>query len=151
MARSAQCYLCSIGGLEGSGTPKEKDKRIKDVYPWGAQWPPPRGVGNYGDATFKRKYPKWTAIQGYDDGYAETSPVGTFRSNRFGLYDMGGNVWQWCEDWYDGEQKARVLRGAAWFRAEPGNLLSSARLPGPPDNRATQRGFRCVLAGSFSP
>ena len=37
------------------------------------------------------------------------------------------NVWQWCEDWYDNEQKYRVLRGASWLSTDPGHLLSSYR------------------------
>ena len=51
-------------------------------------------------------------IKGYDDGYATTSPAGSFPANGYGLYDMSGNVWQWCEDWFDASQKERVVRGA---------------------------------------
>jgi len=45
-------------------------------FVWGDQWPPPEGAGNFCDQTAKRKF-GWTAIDGYDDGYAGTSPVGS--------------------------------------------------------------------------
>jgi formylglycine-generating enzyme required for sulfatase activity len=85
-------------------------------------------------------------IAGYDDGYATTSPVGSFPANAHGLYDMGGNVWQWCEDWFDKNQKKRVVRGAPWSSADRGSLLSSYRGPATPGDRYTIYGFRCVLA-----
>ena len=107
-------------------------------YPWGEQWPPPNDVGNYDDYSSSK-------IAGFHDGYERTSPVGSFKANSRGLYDMGGNVWQWCEDWYDNEQKSRVLRGASWFDGDPGILLSSYRSDGPPDLRDNGVGFRCVL------
>ena len=66
-------------------------------------------------------------IAGYNDGFVNTSPVGSFAANRFGLYDMGGNVWQWCEDWFDKDQKDRVLRGASWGNSTAHFLLSSYR------------------------
>ena len=132
---------------EGDGTPREKSGKIKDVYPWGTQWPPPAGAGNYaGEEARDDSWPdNWPVITGYRDSYARTSPVGSFRANRFGLYDMGGNLWQWCEDWYDGEQKYRVLRGAAWDGSVPEGLLSSSRGYIAPDSRISRIGFRVVL------
>jgi formylglycine-generating enzyme required for sulfatase activity len=131
-------------GHEVGDTPGEKNGRITGVYPWGKQWPPPKGAGNYCGAESK----PWAdeVIEGYDDGYAHTSPVGSFAPNKFGLYDMGGNAWQWCEDWYDTEQRYRVLRGASWYEFSPFNLLSSARYyGGAPDGRCNGGGFRCVI------
>jgi formylglycine-generating enzyme required for sulfatase activity len=126
-------------------------------FPWGKDWPPTKKVGNYADETFHAKFSKdakdkakdqpW--IKGYDDGYATTSPVGSFPANAYGLYDMGGNVWQWCEDWFDKDQKERVLRGASWNYYGQGDLFSSYRRCGTPAfNYGTAGGFRCVLGES---
>ncbi|MEI6568613.1 MAG: SUMF1/EgtB/PvdO family nonheme iron enzyme [Verrucomicrobiota bacterium] len=122
--------------VEAGGTPKDKNMKIKGVYPWGTQWPPPKGAGNYDQS------------RGVDD-YNTTSPVGSFNPNKHGLYDMGGNVWQWCEDWFDGDQKFRVLRGASWNNYDPDYLLSSSRGL-MPDIRSINFGFRCVLVGGGS-
>ena len=134
------------------GTPKDKDMKITAVYPWGTQWPPPKAAGNYADETCKRAFPDWSrkfgAIAGYDDGYATTSPVGSFAANRYGLYDMGGNVWQWCEDFYNGQSGSRVLRGGSWGFFDPGILLSSYRSYNTPHFRTDGVGFRCVVVGA---
>ena len=85
-------------------------------------------------------------IAGYNDGFVWASPVGSFAANQFGLFDMGGNVSQWCEDWFDLEHTKRVMRGANWSYGYRRTLLSSGRNAEPPDSPDTSRGFRCVLA-----
>lgn len=130
---------------ESGSTPKARGGGVNGVYPWGNQWPPPRGSGNYSDATAKAKL-ALTGIDGYQDGYPTTSPAGSFPANKYGLYDMGGNVWEWCEDWYDPTTgKSRVLRGASWADRLPGILLSSCRNDYAPSLRSDDCGFRVVL------
>jgi len=101
------------------------------------------------------------------DSFENTSPVGSFPANRFGLYDMGGNVWQWCEDWYRGDmnetallekyaflkddgggRRFRVVRGASWGGGVRERLWSSYRGVGDPGYRISDTGFRCVLGSS---
>src|SRR5271165_2569913 len=137
---------------EPGNTPEEKNSKIK-LYPWGTGWPPPNGAGNYAGEEIRntpegRKVIKVIkgVIKGYNDGYPLTSPVGSFSANKNGLYDMGGNVWQWCEDWYNSENLFRVLRGASWYDYDPYRLLASFRRTHTPDRRGADAGFRCVLA-----
>ena len=144
-------WSVAVGLPEEIGsTPKKKDEQIKNVYPWGTAWPPPSGAGNYADQSCKEKYPSYTVIEGYADGYADTAPVGRFKPNHFGLYDMGGNVWEWCEDWYDPATKSsRVMRGGSWLN-RPTYLLSSCRRDDTPVVRLIIVGFRCVLVSEMS-
>jgi hypothetical protein len=116
---------------EGGSTPKERDMKVKGVYPWGTEWPPPNGAGNY--------HPGLKV-----DDYENTSPAGSFEANRYGIHDLGGNVFEWCQDWCDAEKKYRVLRGASWSNLSPDNLLSSFRNYNGPRRRFDYAGFRCV-------
>jgi len=120
-------------GYEKGNTPEEKDGRIMDVYPWGKEWPPPKGAGNY-YKTLKV------------DGFEYTAPVGSFVANEQGLHDMGGNVLELCEDKYKPTSTRRVSRGACWNLSLRGPLLSSSRLLNTPGGRLNFTGFRCVLA-----
>jgi formylglycine-generating enzyme required for sulfatase activity len=151
-------------GTEPGETPKEKNRKIKGVYPWGKQWPPPRDAGNYAGeeakvaaptnspASDKAKKPyndvpsEWTLIEGFNDGYARPSPVGSFPANAFGLYDLGSNLYEWCEDFLS--KGAPVMRGASFYTYKPAYMLSSNRNSAGVDHRCGGTGFRCVLVSA---
>lgn len=115
-------------------------------FPWGErkQWPPPRGAGNYADAAAKRDGFSANSIGSeYDDGFAATAPVGSFNANAFGIYDLGGNVWERAGG-------AIGVRGAAFDEYAPASLASAHRpLSG---RRLYDVGFRvvCTRAGAAS-
>ncbi|MDP6995362.1 MAG: pectinesterase family protein, partial [Candidatus Poribacteria bacterium] len=94
----------------------------------------------------------------YDYNVGETTAAGSYAANGYGLYDMAGNVWEWCADWYDedyysnspatnppgpGSGSYRVLRGGSW--SSPSYSLRVAnRNDNLPNNRVNYLGFRCV-------
>lgn len=118
-------------------------------------------VGNVADAAFEADFPELKGVIKASDGYTYTSPVGRFPPNPFGLYDLHGNVWEWCADWYDAEYyatsptkdpvgpemgKERVYRGGGWFNCTRG-FRSASRSASVPENRNLTLGFRvCVAA-----
>ena len=81
------------------------------------------------------------------DNFANTSPVGTFAASGNGIYDLGGNVWEWCGDWYSSGQSARVLRGGSWIDGVRVYLHSAYRYGDDPNERYDNYGFRVVLVG----
>ncbi len=130
---------------EGGNTPEERDGKVKGEFPWGKAWPPPGGAGNYSDVAAKRQREK---IDGYSDGSPQTAPVGSFKPDRNGIFDMGGNVWEWIEEDYKNSGKFKdwgVLRGGSWGNSRRGELESSYRNVVDRNDRDVIYGFRCVL------
>ncbi len=135
---------------ESGATPEERDGKLPD-FPWGRQWPPPAGSGNYADASLKRSTAR---IGGYRDGFAQTSPVGSFAPNKLGLHDMGGNVWQWVQDSYKGGARGKawgVLRGGSWGTSAQAELRSSYRNVVDRAERDVIFGFRIVVVPEAEP
>ena len=139
-------------------------------YAWGDEFKP---GGKFMANTWQGLFP---VRDTGNDGFVGTSPVGSFPANGYGLYDMAGNVWQWCSDWYrvdtnleaasknvcrnprgpaesydpgDPYSPKRVVKGGS-FLCNPDYCESyrpSARRGTPPDTGSSHTGFRCVISG----
>jgi formylglycine-generating enzyme required for sulfatase activity len=98
-------------------------------YPWGDELPPPSGSGNYADVSASSLVAN--AMGAYNDGFVVTAPVGSSKPNAVGVFDLGGNVAEWMQDFYTVYPRAssgslvdpsgpadgahHVIRGSSWM------------------------------------
>ncbi len=130
-------------------------------FPWGdtishsqANYYANPGSNTYDVSPTRGYHPDW-----YDGIYPYTSVVGSFAANGYGLYDIAGNVVEWCNDWYHGNyydvspydnpigpvsESHRVLRGG-WWGYGATRLRVANRTPSPPSHRQRGIGFRLAL------
>jgi formylglycine-generating enzyme required for sulfatase activity len=119
-----------------------------------------------------QKYPFGNGITGYDancleTGYKCPSTVGQFKPNGYGLYDMSGNVWEWCTDWYDDKYYSiapdqnpkgpelgnkKVIRGGSWRESLSTFMTATQKFPmiferksKKPSDSSDNVGFRCAM------
>jgi sulfatase modifying factor 1 len=139
----AEWEYAARGGLAGK------------TYVWGDELTP---GGKYMANFWQGSFPEHDEGR---DGFAAVAPVGKFPPNGYGLYDMTGNVWEWCADWYSenyyGESakenprgpstgEERSMRGGSWMCAA--NFCSNYRVAGRShatvDSGLNNLGFRCA-------
>jgi hypothetical protein len=110
-------------------------------YPWGDYYLPNWDDGNYAVAEDGKDDPAKVGV----DGIKGTAPVGSFKMNVLGFYDLGGNASEWMWDGLDEKTGKRVLRGGSWY-VSGGSCTVAYRGYDAPVHRGSRNGFRVALS-----
>ena len=129
---------------------------VRKRYPWGDQLMP---AGEHRCNIWQGDFPSMNTL---DDGFYGTAPADAFAPNGFGLYNMTGNTWEWCADWFDVAHEAapqldpqgpamgthRVIRGGSYLCHESYcyRYRVAARSGSTPDSTTGNTGFRCAAS-----
>lgn len=110
-----------------------------DIYAWGNQFKP---EGKWMANVYQGQFPKQDLA---DDGYAGIAPVEKYPANKYGLYDIAGNVWEWCSDWY-GADYYKTLADASGVASNPKGPDKPYDPQEPTERKKVQRGgsFLCT-------
>jgi len=128
---------------------------VQKRFPWGDELEP---GGRHWMNVWQGDFPERNTCM---DGHYGPAPAKSFRANGYGLYNMTGNVWEWCWDWFDpgyyrrsprenptGPEMAerRVMRGGSYLchASYCNRYRTDARSSNTPDSTASNLGFRCV-------
>jgi len=130
--------------------PAERSGRIRGVYPWGYEWPPPRAVDNFADESAARMGTTQSVIKGYQDRFPAMASVNSLPPGQKGFVGLAGNVSEWVDTDFElspapGHPVMGTVRGGNWRSFSADELLSSARQGVPIDTRKDTIGFRVAL------
>lgn len=136
--------------LERGADPSERNGRIRGVYPWGYEWPPPNNMDNFADEAAAKSAGLTGFISGYRDKAPTLAGVATIAPGPKGFVALAGNVSEWVDTDFSvsndpNKPALATARGGNWRSSSADELLSSARIAAPSNTRRDTIGFRCVL------
>lgn len=144
-----------LAGFEEAAeqSPSERDHRAQNdselstLYFWGTDFPPSEAVANIADEAAARAVGVSLSrtVEGYNDGFEMTAPVGSFPPSPNGLYDLCGNVYEWVDTDYKEGTELAVVRGGSWASFTKSHLRVWSRFLMSKTTRGNQFGFRIVL------